>query len=285
MEFWEDARNGISCEQCGRVDEGDEVHGSRPYEIVTQLTPRTCHRNHQSNHHLAITRGHFSRKPVYPLSNTTLQTPSPERNLAISRARINTELSELRLDYTTEPSYVSDAHVIDTETNLSPSKERCLISGGLKIISSQIVTQFSPRTCHRNHQPNHHLALHGDTYPENTLSNSTLQTPSPERNLAISRARINTGLSELGLDYIKRAEVLIQVVLLSDQSNVSGIVMANSNKRYRRFPASDNHRSCSPCIFKNYCSTFIYPLLSSMFPTITYPVGTDASRKMGRECS
>ncbi|GIX77703.1 hypothetical protein CDAR_54131 [Caerostris darwini] len=76
-----------------------------------------------------------------------------------------------------------------------------------------------------------------------------------------------------------------QVFLLSDQSNVSSIVIADSNKRHRRLPASDNHRSCSPCTSKNYYSTFTYPLLSSLFPMITYPVGTDASRKMGRGCS
>ncbi|GIY57489.1 hypothetical protein CEXT_412021 [Caerostris extrusa] len=56
--------------------------------------------------------------------------------------------------------------------------ERCLISGGLKIISSQIVTQLSSRTCHRNHHPNHHLALHGDTFPENP---STLSQTQPSR--------------------------------------------------------------------------------------------------------
>ncbi|GIX77701.1 hypothetical protein CDAR_54121 [Caerostris darwini] len=61
--------------------------------------------------------------------------------------------------------------------------------------------------------------------------------------------------------------------------------MADSNKRYRRLPASDKHRSCSPCTSKNYYSTFAYPLLSNLFPTITYPVGTDASRKKGRGCS
>ncbi|GIY94766.1 hypothetical protein CEXT_204991 [Caerostris extrusa] len=88
--------------------------------------------------------------------------------------------------------------VIDTETNLFPSKERCPISGGLKIVSSQIVTQLAPRICHRNHSPNHHLALHGDTFPENQ---STLSQTQPSRhpfqreNLAISRARIK--LSEL----------------------------------------------------------------------------------------
>ncbi|GIY67900.1 hypothetical protein CDAR_563651 [Caerostris darwini] len=132
-------------------------------------------------------------------------------------------------------------HVIDTKTNSSPTKERCLISDGLKIISSQIVTQLAPRTCHRNHSlnttwpytgtlfqkalsqtqpsrhprqreisssiflagtknylipdrysigssilspeslPNQHLALHGDTFPENPLSNTILLTSSPEK--------------------------------------------------------------------------------------------------------
>ncbi|GIY67908.1 hypothetical protein CDAR_563711 [Caerostris darwini] len=65
----------MNCEQRGRVDEGDEVHGSGRHETL----------------------------------------------------------------------------VTDTKTNLSPSKERCLISDGLKIISSQIVIQLAPRTCHRNH--------------------------------------------------------------------------------------------------------------------------------------
>ncbi|GIY94764.1 hypothetical protein CEXT_204981 [Caerostris extrusa] len=57
--------------------------------------------------------------------------------------------------------------------------------------------------------PNHHLALHGDIFPENpsTLSQTQPQTPSPERDLVISRARIKTVLSELGIEYIKRAEL------------------------------------------------------------------------------
>ncbi|GIY57477.1 hypothetical protein CEXT_411951 [Caerostris extrusa] len=58
------------------------------------------------------------------------------------------------------------ALVIDTKANLSPSKERCLISGGLKnyLIPDQhsiASSNLSPESL-----PNHHLALHGDTFPE-----------------------------------------------------------------------------------------------------------------------
>ncbi|GIY67905.1 hypothetical protein CDAR_563681 [Caerostris darwini] len=70
------------------------------------------------------------------------------------------------------------AIVIDPKKNLSPSKERCLISDGLKIISSQIVTQLARRPCHRKHHTNHHLALHGDSFPENP---STLSQTQPSR--------------------------------------------------------------------------------------------------------
>ncbi|GIY67898.1 hypothetical protein CDAR_563641 [Caerostris darwini] len=105
---------------------------------------------------------------------------------------------------------ISEALLIDTKTNLSPSKDRCLISGGLKMISSQIVTQLAPRTCHRNHFLITTWLYTGDTFQENPsalFQTQPSRQPSKERNLAICRVRISTELSELGLDYIKRAEL------------------------------------------------------------------------------
>ncbi|GIY57487.1 hypothetical protein CEXT_412011 [Caerostris extrusa] len=89
------------------------------------------------------------------------------------------------------------ALVIDTETILSPSKEK--VSGFWRAKNYLIPDRHPIGSSNLSPEsfPNHHLAIHGDTYPENTLSNTTLQTPSPERNLAISRARINTNLCSI----------------------------------------------------------------------------------------